>query len=101
MFAPARLGKFKAAGTLYVTTYRMVFAAKKPTTQNSIEFKGFDIPIKNIEKESFNQPIFGCNNHQITGDLEFHDHLCTYILTRQFASMNTNSITSRSTAPLV
>jgi hypothetical protein len=40
----------------------MVFAAKKPTTQNSIEFKGFDIPIKNIEKESFNQPIFGCNN---------------------------------------
>jgi hypothetical protein len=40
-------------------------------------------------------------NHQITGDLEFHGHLCTYILTRQFASMNTNSITSRSTAPLV
>ena len=56
------LGKFSAQGTIFVTTFRIVFVATAPTTQHGLAFQSFDIPIKNIQQENFNQPIFGANN---------------------------------------
>jgi len=56
------LGKFSAQGAIYVTTFRIVFVAKAPSTQHGLDFRSFDIPIKNIQEEKFNQPIFGANN---------------------------------------
>ena len=53
----ARSDKFSASGTLYLSTLRLVVVCKPGSS-----FAGFDLPLATMEKERFNQPIFGANN---------------------------------------
>ena len=53
--AKAGRAKTDAYGVLYLSTLRMVFVSDKAD-------QAFDIPLATLEKESFNQPIFGANN---------------------------------------
>ena len=45
-----------------MTTFRIVFVPNRPSIQNGVTFDAFDIPIKLVRNERFNQPIFGANN---------------------------------------
>eukprot|EP00904_Undaria_pinnatifida_P003389 jgi/Undpi1/13050/HiC_scaffold_8.g02713.m1 len=58
------VGRFRAPGSAFLTTSRVVFCASKPhETQNGMLFKGFDIPLHMLSGEKFEQPIlFGANN---------------------------------------
>ena len=53
----AKAGRVKTDGygVLYLSTLRMVFVSDRADV-------AFDIPLATLEKESFNQPIFGANN---------------------------------------
>ena len=55
-------GRFSSAGRIFVTTFRIVFVPNRPSIQNGVTFDAFDIPIKLVRNERFNQPIFGANN---------------------------------------
>ncbi|ETV79269.1 hypothetical protein, variant [Aphanomyces astaci] len=59
--------KFKANGRIYITTQRLVFCADKGTTQHDTFFEAFEIPLDNVRRDKFNQPIFGACN--ISGDV--------------------------------
>lgn len=58
------VGRFRATGSAFLTTQRVVFCASKPyETQNGMPFKGVDIPLQMLSGEKFEQPIlFGANN---------------------------------------
>ncbi|OQS06632.1 hypothetical protein THRCLA_01329 [Thraustotheca clavata] len=58
--------KYKANGRMYMTTQRLIFCADKRSHQNDRVFEAFEIPLTTIEKEKFNQPMFGSCN--ISGD---------------------------------
>ena len=52
-----------AAGTLYLTTLRLVFVAHSPKTLScGTCFSSFAFPLEGLTEEKFNQPVFGCNN---------------------------------------
>ncbi|KAF0715392.1 Aste57867_3395 [Aphanomyces stellatus] len=59
--------KFKANGRMYITSQRLVFCADKGSTQNDMFFEAFEIPLDNVSRDKFNQPIFGACN--ISGDV--------------------------------
>ena len=59
--AKAGRAKTDAYGVLYLSTLRMVFVSDKAD-------QAFDIPLATLEKESFNQPIFGANNMSGTSE---------------------------------
>lgn len=50
--------KFEGKGQLYLSTLRIVFVNER---RNSC-FLGFDLPLATMQRENFNQPIFGANN---------------------------------------
>eukprot|EP00246_Nothoceros_aenigmaticus_P010835 TRINITY_DN2772_c0_g1_i1.p1 TRINITY_DN2772_c0_g1~~TRINITY_DN2772_c0_g1_i1.p1 ORF type:complete len:201 (+),score=26.39 TRINITY_DN2772_c0_g1_i1:121-723(+) len=56
--ADAPGGRLSRRGTIYLSTIRLVFVAN--TSAGHIH--AFDMPLLNIHEESFNQPIFFCNN---------------------------------------
>ena len=59
----SELPKLKAKGRLVLSSLRLVFVASpNPTRVQGVEFSAFDIPLKLLFQEKFNQPIFGCNN---------------------------------------
>ncbi|EFJ07430.1 hypothetical protein SELMODRAFT_109689 [Selaginella moellendorffii] len=51
-------GKIVTKGTIYLSNIRLVFVARQPVGN----FFAFDMPLMFIHEESFNQPIFFCNN---------------------------------------
>ncbi|KRX04206.1 hypothetical protein PPERSA_11330 [Pseudocohnilembus persalinus] len=51
-------GKKTGRGIMFLTSCRIVFVNDKWQTS---EFKAFDIPLANMKKESFEQPVFGSN----------------------------------------
>jgi len=53
--------KFEGRGNIYLSTLRIVFVNEKRSS-----FQGFDLPLATMQRESFNQPIFGANN--MTGE---------------------------------
>ena len=56
-------GKLAGKGTVFVTTLRIVFV-----NETFVEgFSSFDVPLCAINREKFNQPIFGANN--LTGQV--------------------------------
>ena len=48
---------FSGSGTVYLTNYRLVFVAQKPTP----EFQSVELPLLYIEEFDVSQPIFGAN----------------------------------------
>mmetsp|Transcript_13234 Transcript_13234/g.15457 ORF Transcript_13234/g.15457 Transcript_13234/m.15457 type:complete len:185 (-) Transcript_13234:80-634(-) len=54
--------KLKATGSVYLTTERLAFVSSNPTVKDGFAFYSFGLPLNTLRKESFNQPIFGCNN---------------------------------------
>ena len=59
----SELPRLRAKGSLVLTSLRMVFVASpNPTRVQGVDFSAFDIPLKLLFQEKFNQPIFGCNN---------------------------------------
>jgi len=54
--------KLKATGSVYLTTERLAFVSSNPTVKDGFAFYSFGLPLNTLSKESFNQPIFGCNN---------------------------------------
>jgi hypothetical protein len=59
----------KGAGSLILTTIRMVFVnSKKVPLGENMFFEAFDLPLTTLRDEKFNQPIFGANN--LTGTVE-------------------------------
>ncbi|KAK8797582.1 hypothetical protein WA158_005928 [Blastocystis sp. Blastoise] len=48
---------FDGRGKIYLSSYRIVFVADKPTSN----FNSLDIPLANIRNEKYNQPFFGFN----------------------------------------
>lgn len=51
-------GKKSGKGYMYMTSCRIVFVNKD---HQKSAFKAFDIPLSNLRKESFEQPVFGSN----------------------------------------
>ncbi|CAK9234148.1 unnamed protein product [Sphagnum troendelagicum] len=51
-------GKLSGKGTIYMSTFRIVFVLSHSVG----DIFAFDIPLLFIHEESFNQPIFFCNN---------------------------------------
>jgi WW domain-binding protein 2 len=50
---------FSGAGSVFLTNYRLVFVATKPTRQG---VHAVEIPLLFISKEDIRQPVFGANN---------------------------------------
>jgi len=63
---PSGMGKLTAKGTMFFTNQRMVFVAL--SDRNSKDFHSFEIPLKQVTKYSFEQPIFGANYMDIRGE---------------------------------
>lgn len=50
--------RYSGAGSVFLTNYRLVFVAKKPTPQ----VHAIELPLLFIDKHDVSQPIFGANN---------------------------------------
>lgn len=59
---------YSANGTVYLTTLRIVYVSESPVIFKNSEtgekhtFQSFELPLKNISSEMFNQPIFFAYN---------------------------------------
>ncbi len=55
------MGKMGTYGYVVMTTHRLVFVADGYADLPRTALRSFDLPLGNIFREKFNQPVFGAN----------------------------------------
>eukprot|EP00924_Labyrinthula_sp_SR-Ha-C_P001639 snap_masked-scaffold_18-processed-gene-4.2-mRNA-1 protein AED:1.00 eAED:1.00 QI:0/-1/0/0/-1/1/1/0/167 len=60
------LPPLSSEGTLYLSSRRIVFVSSKEKVfgkaEDELKLNSFNIQLRDLYQEKFNQPIFGCNN---------------------------------------
>jgi len=64
---PGGRGKLSGKGVMYLTSHRLVMVVH--SKKNRDDFCAFEVPLLQVRKYSFEQPIFGCNYLDVYVDM--------------------------------